>query len=161
MIEIAITQDIIEHAVARSIKMGSLKNSITRGVGNVSGFVGEVVVAQALGAKLIDSFDYDIEFGETRIEVKTKRTSVKPKPNYECSVAATNTKQQCDWYVFTRVLNDNSKAWILGYLPRDEYFRRARLMRKGEIDPSNNFTVKEDCYNVSIALLSDLEMWLA
>ena len=31
-----------------------------------------------------------------------------------------------------------------------EYFKLARKMVKGQIDPSNNFIVRADCYNLQI-----------
>ena len=84
------------------------------------------------------------------IDVKTKRTTVTPKPDYDCSVAAFNTKQKCDKYVFVRVLNDLTKGWILGEMDKEEYFDNARLMKKGKIDPANGFRVRATCYNVAI-----------
>ena len=45
-------------------------------------------------------------------------------------------KQECDFYVFTRVLNTFKEGWILGYLPKEEYFKMATLYKKGDIDPS-------------------------
>jgi hypothetical protein len=43
-------------------------------------------------------------------------------------------------------------------LPTTEYYEKARYLEKGQIDPSNNFTVKADCYNVAIADLNDISL---
>jgi hypothetical protein len=46
-----------------------------------------------------------------------------------------------------------SKGWILGWMDKDEYLNRATFMVEGEIDPSNNFKVRADCYNLPISEL--------
>jgi len=99
--------------------------------------------------------DYDIVVGSKRIDVKTKQTTVAPLPHYECSVAAFNTRQKCDAYAFVRVLKDLSVGWFLGVSEKDQYFNTATFMKKGDIDPSNNFTVRADCYNLRIDKLGD------
>jgi hypothetical protein len=52
---------------------------------------------------------------------------------------------------------DQGKAWVLGWLPREEYFKKARKMTKGETDTSNGFVVKADCHNVAIKDLNKFE----
>ena len=47
-------------------------------------------------------------------------------------------------------LNDFSKGWYLGVLTKEDYYDKATFLRKGDVDPSNNYTVKADCYNVRI-----------
>ena len=42
---------------------------------------------------------------------------------------------------------------MLGWLEHDEYFEKAEKLHQGEIDRSNGFMVKADCYNVSISAL--------
>ena len=97
-----------------------------------------------------NTYDYDILVDGYKVDVKTKQTTVKPKPFYECSVANYNTRQLCDVYAFVRVLKDLSKGWYLGSIKKQDYFSKAVYLRKGDIDPSNNFTVRADCYNLRI-----------
>ena len=40
---------------------------------------------------------------------------------------------------------------MLGWLDSDEYFDKATRLNKGEIDRSNGYVVKADCYNVRIS----------
>ena len=156
MIEVSITKEQIAIAKLLSDELGSLNNSITSGEGNLAGFVGEVVVAEITGSKHANTYDYDLVLptGKT-IDVKTKRTNYPPKENYDCSVAAFNTKQKCDYYAFVRVKNDFSKAWILGFYNKKDYFTDAKFYRKGDFDPDNGFTFKADCYNIAISQLED------
>lgn len=156
MIEVSITQEIIERSAKKSDKMGVLNHSILKGEGNLVGFIGEEVVARYLLGKVANTYDYDVIFKSLKIDVKTKKTSVKPRPEYDCTINAYNTTQECDWYAFVRVSSDLEKAWILGYMPRDEYYTKAVKWSAGDYDPSNKFTFKTDCYNMRIDQLYDL-----
>ena len=144
-------------ATRRAIAMGSLKNSITCGTGNLAGFIGEEIVKVVLPeAEHHDTYDYDLVINGATADVKTKRTNVTPLPHYECSIADYNTKQVSDNYIFCRVNEDYTTGWVLGYLPKSEYFQKATFMKQGEVDPRNNYTVKADCWNVPISELYDV-----
>lgn len=158
IIETKIQIDMIAKARIYSDKMGVIKNSIMQGGGNIYGFIGELLVADFVGVPLRHSYDYDMELpnGES-IDVKTKKTGWTPKLDYDCTISAFNIKQRCTYYVFTRVKSDLSVGWLLGYLPKKEYFDAAQFIKKGELDPSNNFTAKTDMYNVKISQLKDMK----
>ena len=157
MIELDITEDQILKAKGLAEDLGKLNNSITSGDGNLAGFIGEVVVADYIGAEHSNTYDYDLvsQDGKT-IDVKTKRTNYPPREHYDCSVAAFNTRQKCDYYAFVRVKNDLSKVWILGFYPKQKYFVDAKFHKKGEFDASNKFTFKADCYNMPINQLREV-----
>ena len=154
MIEIDITDSMRKTAHKKSKEMGVLYKSITRGKGNVFGFLGEEIARKVLGGKENNTRDYDLVVANKTIDVKTKKTSVTPKPNYECSVADITRKQDCDYFAFVRVLNDQSKGWFLGLKDRDDYFSEVVFLTKGQHDPSNNYFVKADCFNLPISSLS-------
>ena len=156
MQEVEITDEMLLEARKSAKELGKLKNSIEKGAGNLAGFIGEILVRETFGYKSESTYDYDlVDQTGLKIDVKTKRTTVTPQPNYECSVAAFNTKQKCDKYVFVRVLNDLSKGWILGEMNKGDYFESATYMPKGKIDPANGFRVKANCYNVAIQDLNE------
>ena len=95
--EVAIPIDFIDVARKRAADMGVLKNSITKGDGNIFGFLGELIVAKYLGLNVTNTYNFDMKLvNGKKIDVKTKATSVAPKLNYECSISAYNTKQICD-----------------------------------------------------------------
>lgn len=154
MIEAKITEFHIKDARALAKELGQLKNSITSGEGNLAGFIGEVIVADITGASHRNTYDYDLILPSGKsVDVKTKRTNYPPKDNYDCSVAAFNTKQKCDYYAFVRVKNDLSVAWVLGFYEKSLYFKDAKFYKKGDYDPDNKFTFKADCYNIKISNL--------
>jgi|TARA_Y100000034_G_C6828247_1_gene373636 hypothetical protein len=159
MIGIKITKDMIEQCIAKAEAIGRLKNSIRKGEGNLAGTIGEYVVHQLLeNSQWTNTYDYDLIDDSKKIDVKTKVCSSKPLDFYECSIAATSTHQDCDEYIFVRILEDNTIAWVLGSISQKEYFKKSTIRQKGDKDKSNNFIFKADCYNLSIDQLNKLEM---
>lgn len=152
MLEKKITNRVFLEARKRAADLGRLHRSITNGAGNLAGFIGEILVHSEIGGDYTNTYEYDIVLNGKKIDVKTKLTSAVPKPEYSCSVSAYRI-QQCDFYFFVRVLNDYSRAWILGYMAADEYLKKSVLLKKGHVDPSNKFTVKSDTYNLPIISL--------
>tara|TARA_R110002167_G_C12205446_1_gene607192 strand:+ start:34 stop:528 length:495 start_codon:yes stop_codon:yes gene_type:complete len=152
-----ITKEDVDLANEMSNNMGTLNNSITKGRGNVIGFLGEIIVAKELGIALDNTYDYDLIFNNKKIDVKSKKVSSAPRDYYECSVAALNTKQKCDFYIFTRIKNDLSEGWILGCLEKEKYLEDSKFLKKGSIDPDNNWKVLTDCYNLPISRLETIE----
>lgn len=159
MIEVTITDEMKNKALAKAEEMGKLRNSITSGDGNLAGFIGEEVANSLIGGEVTNTYDYDIVKDGRKYDVKTKRCTSPPKKYYDCSVAAFNTKQRCDEYVFVRIENVNGKwgrAWVLGAYPKENYFKDARFLKKGNRDGNNGFIVKADCYNMRIDQLKDV-----
>lgn len=151
MIEIIPTEKQIREAQLKSGDTMGLQGSITGGGGSPAGALGEIVVRDYLNYIQANTAHYDLYTDRgIRIDVKTKRCTSPPKPFYECSITAHGTKQECDEYIFVRVLKSLQKAWILGRISKDDYFANAIRHKKGEKDESNNFTFKSDCYNLAI-----------
>ena len=148
-----------KRAWSKARSMGEINNSITKGGGNIAGFLGEEVANKIIKGDINNTYDYDIIKNGVTYDVKTKRCTSKPKEYYECSVAAFNTKQKCDHYVFVRIENIKGKwgrAWILGCYEKNAYFEDARFLKKGQIDGNNKFKVKADCYNIAIKNLKEV-----
>ena len=154
ILQIPTTKDQIKRAQDLADEMGTLKNSITKGKGNVLGFLGEVVLADHFGWKQSNTYNYDLLMpnGKT-VDVKSKQCRSIPLPHYECSIASYNIKQQCDYYAFNRIKSDLSVVYFAGMLPKGVYFDKATKRSAGEVDESNGFTFRADCYNLEIAEL--------
>lgn len=157
MIQVKITPSIISRAKKKAATVGNLQGSITGSLSHVVGAIGEIIVADVMGADESNTYDYDLVRDGERIDVKTKRCNTRPFPHYDCSVAAHGTNQNCDSYVFVRILTDTSRAWILGSIPKPDFYTRATKYKRGDIDPTNGFTFKADCYNLPISELSDVK----
>jgi len=155
MQEIKITKGMLADASNRAKELGILKNSISKGMGNVAGMLGEEIVLKVLGGKLESNYDYDIIFPDgSTTDVKTKLTTVKPLPKYSCSVSAYNIRQKCDSYTFVRVKKDLTVGWFLGSINKLDFFNEARFVEKGEIDPTNEYKARTSCFNCPISVLS-------
>lgn len=151
----------INRARKKAKEMGRLQNSITMGMGNLVGFIGEEVATYILkqhydSVKHINTYDYDIIVDGIRVDVKTKSTSVAPLPHYSSSVAGFNTSQKCDVYAFVRVKKDLTTAWWCGVIDKDDFFSKAVFMKKGQMDADNKYVVKADCYNLPISQLKEM-----
>lgn len=157
-IEVSITSEMIQVAKEKAKKLGELRNSITHGEGNVAGYLGELIVQKIMGGEIKDTRDYDLLSPEgIKYDVKTKRCSGTPEPHFECSITNFNTTQKCERYVFVRVLKDYSKGWILGELPKNEYFEKAVFVQQGQFDPRNNWRAKCDCWNLPMTSLNEIK----
>ena len=154
MIEVPITKEMLTVAKQKAKEIGKLNNSIRKGLGNLAGVLGELCFIQHYpNALLNNTYDYDVLLNNSKIEIKTKVRTVKPKLFYECSVAKFNTKQKADYYYFVSLYvvdNEYVSGFLLGGLPKDEYFLQAKELKQGELDSSNNYIVKADCWNLPI-----------
>ena len=160
-IQVNITPETFEEldatATAEAQQLGSLHGSIENGDGNYAGIFGELVFQRVLGGRRDNTYEYDIFYNNTRIDVKTKRRTVPPKPGYMCSIASYNTEQQCDIYYFISVLDDYSAVWLLGYLDTPTFYEKAKFCKKGDYEPSNGYVYKADCWDLPHAALKTSE----
>ena len=164
---------------------GYNKYTFMKGKGGIFGLAGEIIVLDELGGKHQSTKDYDIIVdnaqdlrfcyaGENaiykkkyktlltpkkreavKIEVKSKRVTSHPKMEYENSVARFSAHQDCTHYVFVRVMDDLSTAWICGACTPQWFYKNATFHAKGDYDVTNNFTFHADCFNVTIGKTLD------
>ena len=159
MVEIIISQEQKERA-RELYDFDELNNSISKGWSNKFGAIGEVITADYFKERKrsVDTnstYDFDLIVDGHKIDVKSKQTNVKPQPHYLATVANFNTTQQCNFYLFTRILKDLSKGWLLGYINPVKFYELADFVNKGDLDV-NGWVFKADCYNLQIKDLNPL-----
>lgn len=143
MIEILITQDIIDHASTKLEHVNTRDNLGLSKFGSersriLVGYIGERILMKYLGLKNDnDKYHYDlISNKDKKLEVKTITCKFKPKPDYWCTVNSHDLsgvyKQNADYYIFLRILNDYSKGWILGWISCEEFFKKGEFIPKGK-----------------------------
>jgi hypothetical protein len=173
MLSIPWTQEMIENAQSKAQRLGEINNSITKGRGNIAGFLGEEAVAAHFGAEIVscdagdEKYNYDLWKNGKRIEVKTKRRTAPPLDYYDVSVAKTSEHQRPDLYVFVSLQFSRSQrvdghrlyyglqgVWVVGVAGPDDYFARAEFWAKGREDEANGFITKVDMYNLPINQLT-------
>ena len=155
MIKLEPTEEQKDKAIKEAKEMGAIRNSIRKGAGNAIGFLSEIMLSEYLQCERQPCKDYDILWNGMKVDVKTKETTVPPKNYYDCSIAKTSTHQRCDAYLFTRYIKKGS-LYVLGWISKEDFFNKARFLRKGDIDGDNDFVVKADCYNLSIIELNEV-----
>jgi hypothetical protein len=162
MYEIPLTRQIYIAAYKKARKLGALKNSIMKGGGNFTGYIGEYAVKFFLNQPFdFETYDYDMVFDGITYDIKSKKTTVIPKMSYDASVCEKNITQKCDNYLFVRVYWPNTselplKIFMMGYYPSKKYIQEAKIWKKGELDPSNGYIVKEDCRNMFYNQVHDI-----
>ena len=102
----------------------------------VIGYLGEELVKNFLNiTNITDSYDYDLQYKGYKLEVKTISCKFKPLSDYLCTVNSHDLnnvhKQNADYYIFTRIVNDKSKGWVLGYMKCKEFFEKGTFIKKG------------------------------
>jgi hypothetical protein len=155
MIVMPTTKLMREQATEYAKLIPELNNSIKKGKGRYAGCLGEIVLNDFFKSRnpkdsvIVGDYQYDIIYKGAKVEVKTKQTTVAPRSHYDASVTACNVKQQCDFYFFMRIDDKDWKtAWLCGVVAREEFMNRSIFHRKGEVDTSNNYVFKQDCYNI-------------
>jgi len=174
MIKLDFDQSMIDNAVKKAEELGSINNSITSGRGNLAGYLAEIALTKYLDCKNIscdkgrDKYDYDLIKDGRKIDVKTKRRTVDPKPFFEVSIAGTSKHQKTDTYAFISITFKEKRGmgsqaqyygvesiWLCGFMSKEDYFDKAIFWKKGAVDPSNGFKVHADMYNMPISSLGE------
>ena len=164
-IEVILSPNLLVKAQERSAYLAEIKkndpNSIRKGSGAFLGAIGELVVITALGPEAKSSlgedvFQYDLSYRNKKYEVKSKKRTTNAYYKSECSVHASNPNQSCDFYVFVSVIHEKgipTKAQILGYTSKSNFFKNAKFHLKGTLDTNRVesgefFQHRQDTYNV-------------
>ena len=158
---------VIDSLESISEKMGKLnERSFMDGNRNVSGLLGEYLFFQLFRTKLDyvgnKVFDYDfVSFSGKTYDVKTKTQGVDVDPivgksePFDASIPLYSQRMTCDDYVFIRVHKDFQKAWLLGWIKKDDYFghEQIKILKKGKTDGWNKMMVKCNSANLKYKYL--------
>lgn len=149
MIEVPYTQEQRDRA-ATLYDFHNIKNSITKGKSELWGALGEVIIIDLYDTKYEGLPDYDCIINGHKIDVKTKKTTVRPRPDYNCSIVGTSVHQKCDFYFFLRVNTNEPVAYLMGYMSRKEFLTKAEFNLRGEAE-TKIFDFTEDCFNLPMS----------
>jgi hypothetical protein len=162
MIEVEITNDIIEEAKLRAdVYKNKLTKSIRNGEGTYIGIIGELLFSNLIPkAEFVGEYNYDFILNGKTFDIKTKDRNVKPKPYYECTVNADTMDQKTDYYVFISLNLKEQKGYILGITNKNYFIHNSIYIRKGDVDPSNNFRAHSNIRNIRIDQLGEMNEFL-
>jgi len=146
-VEVLIDDEMFQRAKRKADDLGLLKNSILGGKGNLAGFLGEEMFLKTFpGSFSENTYQHDINYLGTKIEIKTVQTTVFPSLEFNCHVAAYNAKQRADRYVFARVLKSYNLGWLIGWMDVNDFKDLSRKAYKGDRD--GDFVFPIDCFNL-------------
>lgn len=164
----------MREAKKKADQLGILNRSITGGRGNIAGYLAEIALNKHLESEHLscaegeDKYNFDLLKKKKKIEVKCKRRTCDPQPEYEVSIAATSKHQQPDFYAFISITFREKRGkgraatyhgvesiWLCGFISREEFFEKARFVPKGKIDKTNWFKAHANMYNLPIQDLHD------
>ena len=142
MIEIPIGTEMVHYAEQKREKLSLKKGLALNKFGSeydriLIGYIGESVLMRYLKIEEDqNTFNYDLRYKDKKIEVKTISCKFKPKRTYLATVNSHKVdgvhQQDADYYVFVRILNDKSKAWVLGCCTCNEFFEKGEFIAKGK-----------------------------
>ena len=156
-IEVPITKSMIKTAEEMGKDLGKLRNSVMNGERNTVAFLGEQIFLKGIGGEYKGLYDYDILYDGKRYEIKSKERYNPPQLGYDCTVFAYNTIQETDYYAFTSILKDYSKGWIVGYVLKEEFYKKAMFKPKGSLF-ENQLVAKGDAYQLLISKLTQFQL---
>lgn len=140
----------------RAKKMGTLRGSFTRGMGNMIGCLGEISVEKFLPhCKYMGDIHYshDFVYKNKRVEVKSKSCASIPLPHYMASLnLKKDTHPNNDMYIFTRVRKDLMCVWLVGWYPTTKLIKKTKFRDKGYVF-KDGFTTKSAGHHIPIKKL--------
>lgn len=163
IITIDITEDILESA--KNFNYPINKKSYMHGERHDVGAIGEIVVKaffESCGneVKFSETYDYDLLTGSAnlKIDVKTKKRTPCGLDKllnykgfgYEGSVQAESLteikKKDLDFYVFVNYTVD--KAYIIGWISKEDFITKCRKVKKNSIDETNGLVMQGENFNI-------------
>lgn len=163
IITVDITEDILESA--KTFKYPINKKSYMHGERHEVGGIGEIVVQRYLvicGYEVTFSTEYDYDLltssANLKIDIKTKKRTPcgldkllhYKGAGYEGSVQAESLEQikqkNLDFYVFVNY--DGAKAYIIGWISRDDFVEKCRKVKKNSIDETNGLFMQGENFNI-------------
>lgn len=108
------------------------------------------------------STSHDITVGRFRMEIKTVKRQVDPKPDYGCLVTERHAQGHGEHgYFFMSYTVPTNTMWFLGAIGRPRFLREAKAFGPGEA-VAENYTVRDGhaVRNILISRLMPPETWI-
>ena len=147
-----------EEARQLTKEMGTLKDSFMQGSRTYVGLLGEKAVADLIDCDHSPSYEYDLILKDGRtVDCKTFSNKYYPKDNFECHVMKKRKQQSCDIYLFSSYNTEKNILHLCGYMPRDEFYSKAKQIKKGDTSDINNIKYRADGYIIKVGELYPIE----
>lgn len=164
MLEVLITDKILKEAESRNQKYyEQFGNTGTHRTNKhrqrMTGYLAEACIRDQF-PEIVYSDDYLVDFvlGQSTIDSKAQGCNTKPLNYYSATLYEEQKNRNTDYYIFSRVKNDFTKAWICGIISKNKFFQTATLKQAGH--KTNNFTYDQSRYEVEYKSLGNMHAFL-
>ena len=164
IVTINITQKIFDEAQQRNEKYKAKYGHIGTHRTNkdrqrMTGYLAEACIANTFSHIKYSTNDIvDFDFGNLKIDSKAQGCNSKPLPNYVATLYEEQRNRLADFYIFSRVKNDFSVAWICGIISKPRFFELSKLIPAGT--KNNNFTYDQSRYEIEYNQLEDISNFI-
>jgi hypothetical protein len=163
-IDIKITKNIFDKAQQRNEKYKSKYGNtgthrINKDRQRMTGYLAEACIVDRfpqIKYSINDIVDFNI--GGLTIDSKAQGCNSKPLSNYVATLYEEQKNRSADFYIFSRIKNDFSTAWICGIISKSKFFDEAKLISAGT--KNNNFTYDQSRYEIQYNNLENLTTFM-
>ena len=161
IISVNITQNIFDEADRRNNifqkKFGNTgTHRLNKGRQRMTGYLAEACIRSRFPIlKYSDDPNIDfILYDSITIDSKAQGCNSKPSEHYVATLYEEQKLRNVDYYIFSRVKNDFTIAWICGIVSKEYFLNNAKLVTAGTVN--NNFTYDQSRYEMQYNQLNDI-----
>lgn len=160
IISINITQKIFDQAQQRNEKYKAKYGNcgthrINKDRQRMTGYLAEACIIDKFPQIQYSENDIvDFFIGNISIDSKAQGCNSKPLNSYVATLYEEQKNRPVDFYIFSRVKNDFSVAWICGIISKTKFFELSKLIPAGT--KNNNFTYDQSRYEIQYNQLEDI-----
>jgi hypothetical protein len=140
ILEVKITPEMFKEAEERNAiferkfgKYGTHRIEHNRRKIRMTGYLAEVAIKHTIHIlRYSDEVQYDFKSQKNKtFDSKSQGCNFKPHIDYIGTLYEDQQNREVDYYIFSRVKNDFSVAWLCGFIPKSEYLQKAEFITKG------------------------------
>lgn len=160
VIEVKITDTILKEAESRNQtyykKFGNTgTHRVDQDRQRMTGYLAEACIHHTFPEiEYSDNYLVDFLLDSTTIDSKAQGCNTKPLDFYSATLYEEQRNRDTDYYIFSRVKNDFTVAWICGIASKVKFFQIATLKEAGH--RTNNFIYDQSRYEVQYKNLGDM-----
>ena len=164
IIPVKITKSISDEATNRNItyknKYGNIGTHRTnKDRQRMTGYLAEACVRSLFPEiKYSDTDIVDFILNDITLDSKAQGCNSKPLDYFTATLYEEQRSRDTDYYIFSRVKNDFSTAWICGIISKSKFFNLAKYAPAGT--KTNNFTYDQSRYEIQYKHLEDINTFM-
>lgn len=157
---VPITDSIYQEASERNIKYqkrfgNSGTHRINKNRQRMTGYLAESCIRHIFPSIEYSGLDeVDFLLNGITIDSKAQGCNSKPLYHYSATLYEEQKNRNADYYIFSRVKNDFSVAWICGVISKSEFLKIAKLCPAGTV--TNNFVYDQSRYEIQYNQLQNM-----